>query len=94
MLLGTGIAGLMKAGRQGGLGWVPAPSSQPAPSYSLSCCPIPFIQQSYQFPDDVGVSIGTPLDPQWIRLEVHYSNFHNLPGEHLSIYGRRAGQAV
>ncbi|EPQ13200.1 DBH-like monooxygenase protein 2 [Myotis brandtii] len=37
---------------------------------------------SYQFPDDVGVSIGTPLDPQWIRLEIHYSNFHNLPGVH------------
>ncbi|XP_075413534.1 putative DBH-like monooxygenase protein 2 [Tenrec ecaudatus] len=35
---------------------------------------------SYQFPDDVGISIGTPLDPQWIRLEVHYSNFHNLRG--------------
>ncbi|XP_027701964.1 putative DBH-like monooxygenase protein 2 [Vombatus ursinus] len=35
---------------------------------------------SYQFPDDVGISIGTPMDPQWIRLEVHYSNFHNLPG--------------
>uniref|UniRef100_A0A8D1KKE2 DOMON domain-containing protein n=1 Tax=Sus scrofa TaxID=9823 RepID=A0A8D1KKE2_PIG len=35
---------------------------------------------SYQFPDDVGISIGTPLDPQWIRLEIHYSNFHNLPG--------------
>uniref|UniRef100_A0A8C0MN52 DOMON domain-containing protein n=1 Tax=Canis lupus familiaris TaxID=9615 RepID=A0A8C0MN52_CANLF len=35
---------------------------------------------SYQFPDDVGVSLGTPLDPQWIRLEIHYSNFHNLPG--------------
>ncbi|XP_075809950.1 DBH-like monooxygenase protein 2 [Microtus pennsylvanicus] len=35
---------------------------------------------SYQFPDDVGISIGTPLDPQWIRLEVHYSNFQNLPG--------------
>ncbi|XP_007950965.1 putative DBH-like monooxygenase protein 2 [Orycteropus afer afer] len=37
---------------------------------------------SYQFPDDVGISIGTPLDPQWIRLEIHYSNFHNLPGIH------------
>ncbi|XP_036994508.2 putative DBH-like monooxygenase protein 2 [Artibeus jamaicensis] len=35
---------------------------------------------SYQFPDDVGISIGTPLDPQWVRLEIHYSNFHNLPG--------------
>ncbi|CAO2603308.1 DBH-like monooxygenase protein 2 [Lemmus lemmus] len=35
---------------------------------------------SYQFPDEVGISIGTPLDPQWIRLEVHYSNFQNLPG--------------
>uniref|UniRef100_A0A8C4LNH7 DOMON domain-containing protein n=1 Tax=Equus asinus TaxID=9793 RepID=A0A8C4LNH7_EQUAS len=27
---------------------------------------------SYQFPDDVGISLGTPLDPQWIRLEIHY----------------------
>ncbi|XP_008820148.2 DBH-like monooxygenase protein 2 [Nannospalax galili] len=35
---------------------------------------------SYQFPDEAGISIGTPLDPQWVRLEVHYSNFHNLPG--------------
>ncbi|KAF7487311.1 putative DBH monooxygenase protein 2-like [Marmota monax] len=35
---------------------------------------------SYQFPDNVGISLGTPLDPQWIRLEIHYSNFHNLPG--------------
>ncbi|XP_036614582.1 putative DBH-like monooxygenase protein 2 [Trichosurus vulpecula] len=35
---------------------------------------------SYQFPDDVGISIGTPMDPQWIRLEVHYSNFHNIAG--------------
>ncbi|EDL13566.1 DBH-like monooxygenase protein 2 precursor [Mus musculus] len=35
---------------------------------------------SYQFPDDVGISIGTPFDPQWIRLEIHYSNFQNLPG--------------
>lgn len=31
----------------------------------------------------MGISIGTPLDPQWIRLEIHYSNFHNLPGEPL-----------
>ncbi|XP_060040769.1 putative DBH-like monooxygenase protein 2, partial [Erinaceus europaeus] len=35
---------------------------------------------SYQFPDDVGISIGMPLDPQWIRLEIHYSNFRNLAG--------------
>lgn len=52
------------------------------------CCPAPSIQQSYQFPDDVGISIGTPLDPQWIRLEVHYSNFHNLPGERLERLGK------
>ncbi|XP_076769593.1 DBH-like monooxygenase protein 2 isoform X4 [Arvicanthis niloticus] len=38
------------------------------------------ISNSYQFPDDVGISIGTPFDPQWIRLEIHYSNFQNLPG--------------
>ncbi|XP_028914011.1 putative DBH-like monooxygenase protein 2 [Ornithorhynchus anatinus] len=35
---------------------------------------------SYQFPDDVGISIGTPIDPQWVRLEIHYSNVHSLPG--------------
>ncbi|XP_036782022.2 putative DBH-like monooxygenase protein 2 [Manis pentadactyla] len=35
---------------------------------------------SYQFPDETGFSIGTPQDPQWIRLEIHYSNFHNLAG--------------
>ncbi|XP_068405930.1 LOW QUALITY PROTEIN: putative DBH-like monooxygenase protein 2 [Eschrichtius robustus] len=34
---------------------------------------------SYQFPGDVGISIGKPLDPQWVRLEIHYSNFHSLP---------------
>ncbi|XP_038621348.1 putative DBH-like monooxygenase protein 2 [Tachyglossus aculeatus] len=35
---------------------------------------------SYQFPDDVGISIGTPIDPKWVRLEIHYSNVHGLPG--------------
>lgn len=71
-----GLLGWQKAGRRGGLGHVPALAPSP------SGCPSPSLQQSYQFPDDVGISIGTPLDPQWIRLEIHYSNFHNLPGEH------------
>ncbi|XP_034266782.1 putative DBH-like monooxygenase protein 2 [Pantherophis guttatus] len=35
---------------------------------------------SYMFPDETGISIGTPIDPQWIRLEIHYSNFDFLPG--------------
>ncbi|XP_060092503.1 putative DBH-like monooxygenase protein 2 [Heteronotia binoei] len=34
---------------------------------------------SYMFPDETGISIGTPRDPQWIRLEVHYSNFDLIP---------------
>ncbi|KYO37527.1 DBH-like monooxygenase protein 1 precursor isoform A [Alligator mississippiensis] len=34
----------------------------------------------YTFPDDTGISIGTPLDPQYIRLEIHYSNFDLLTG--------------
>ncbi|XP_077202561.1 putative DBH-like monooxygenase protein 2 [Paroedura picta] len=34
---------------------------------------------SFMFPDVTGYSIGTPEDPQWIRLEVHYSNFDLLP---------------
>uniref|UniRef100_A0A8D0GG03 DOMON domain-containing protein n=1 Tax=Sphenodon punctatus TaxID=8508 RepID=A0A8D0GG03_SPHPU len=35
---------------------------------------------SYQFPDETGISVGTPLDPKYIRLEVHYSNFDLIPG--------------
>ncbi|XP_070592272.1 putative DBH-like monooxygenase protein 2 [Erythrolamprus reginae] len=35
---------------------------------------------SYMFPDETGFSIGTPNDPQWIRLEIHYSNFDLIPG--------------
>ncbi|XP_062984506.1 putative DBH-like monooxygenase protein 2 [Elgaria multicarinata webbii] len=35
---------------------------------------------SYSFPDETGISIGTPRDAQWIRLEVHYSNFNLIPG--------------
>ncbi|XP_015281365.1 PREDICTED: putative DBH-like monooxygenase protein 2 [Gekko japonicus] len=35
---------------------------------------------SYMFPDETGISIGTPRDFQWIRLEVHYSNFDLIPG--------------
>lgn len=63
---------------------------RPCPQFSafLAAQP-PSIQQSYQFPDDVGVSIGTPLDPQWIRLEIHYSNFHNRPGEPVERVGLR-----
>nr|XP_060615712.1 putative DBH-like monooxygenase protein 2 [Anolis sagrei ordinatus] len=34
---------------------------------------------SYMFPDETGISIGTPLDPQWVRLEIHYSNFNLIP---------------
>uniref|UniRef100_A0A8C3JZ03 DOMON domain-containing protein n=1 Tax=Calidris pygmaea TaxID=425635 RepID=A0A8C3JZ03_9CHAR len=36
--------------------------------------------ESYQFPDEAAISIGTPWDPQYIRLEIHYSNFDLLPG--------------
>ncbi|XP_010085786.1 PREDICTED: LOW QUALITY PROTEIN: putative DBH-like monooxygenase protein 2, partial [Pterocles gutturalis] len=36
--------------------------------------------ESYQFPDEAAVSIGTPWDPQYVRLEIHYSNFDLLPG--------------
>ncbi|XP_066468734.1 putative DBH-like monooxygenase protein 2 [Tiliqua scincoides] len=35
---------------------------------------------SYMFPDETGISIGTPLDAQWIRLEIHYSNFDLISG--------------
>ncbi|KAM6144563.1 putative DBH-like monooxygenase protein 2 [Phoenicopterus ruber ruber] len=36
--------------------------------------------ESYQFPDEAAVSIGTPWDPQYVRLEIHYSNFDLLAG--------------
>lgn len=60
-------------------GWIQASCLWPFSHH----CHVFLSPQSYQFPNDVGISIGTPLDPQWIRLEVHYSNFQNLPGEYL-----------
>ncbi|XP_014815312.1 PREDICTED: putative DBH-like monooxygenase protein 2 isoform X2 [Calidris pugnax] len=39
------------------------------------------LDNSYQFPDEAAISIGTPWDPQYIRLEIHYSNFDLLPDE-------------
>ncbi|XP_032850944.1 putative DBH-like monooxygenase protein 2 [Tyto alba] len=36
--------------------------------------------ESYQLPDEAAFSIGTPWDPRYIRLEIHYSNFDLLPG--------------
>ncbi|XP_049677799.1 putative DBH-like monooxygenase protein 2 [Accipiter gentilis] len=36
--------------------------------------------EAYQFPDEAAVSIGTPWDPHYVRLEIHYSNFGLLPG--------------
>uniref|UniRef100_A0A493SVB4 DOMON domain-containing protein n=2 Tax=Anas platyrhynchos TaxID=8839 RepID=A0A493SVB4_ANAPP len=36
--------------------------------------------ESYQFPDDAAYSIGTPWDPQYVRLEIHYSNFDLVSG--------------
>ncbi|KAM9293366.1 LOW QUALITY PROTEIN: DBH-like monooxygenase protein 2 [Morus bassanus] len=33
-----------------------------------------------QFPDEAAVSIGTPWDPQYLQLEIHYSNFDLLLG--------------
>nr|XP_009936782.1 PREDICTED: DBH-like monooxygenase protein 2 [Opisthocomus hoazin] len=36
--------------------------------------------ESYQYPEEAAVSIGTPWDPQYVRLEIHYSNFDLLPG--------------
>ncbi|KAL8202803.1 UNVERIFIED_CONTAM: hypothetical protein K2H54_025713 [Gekko kuhli] len=35
---------------------------------------------SYMFPDETAISIGTPRDFQWVRLEVHFSNFNSIPG--------------
>ncbi|XP_059963728.1 putative DBH-like monooxygenase protein 2 [Mesoplodon densirostris] len=48
---------------------------------------------SYQFPGDGGISTGMPLDPQWVRLEIHYSNLHSLPGEHLEHLRESGGEA-
>lgn len=69
-------------------------SQAPDPCTSFPALPVakyPSTQQSYQFPDETGISIGTPQDPQWIRLEIHYSNFHNLAGEDLEHLWRSHG---
>ncbi|XP_040217656.1 putative DBH-like monooxygenase protein 2 [Rana temporaria] len=34
----------------------------------------------FDFSPDMGVPIGTEEDPKYIRLEIHYSNFHNKEG--------------
>ncbi|XP_067421788.1 putative DBH-like monooxygenase protein 2 [Emydura macquarii macquarii] len=36
--------------------------------------------ETHQFPNEAAISIGTPMDPQYIRLEIHYSNFDLIPG--------------
>ena len=89
-----GIGGEVEDGDKGGLGWRREDTGEPlgVPSIyfpAILAAKPPSFHQSYQFPDDVGISIGTPLDPQWIRLEIHYSNFHNLPGEPLEHLWKR-----
>ncbi|KAM5132145.1 putative DBH-like monooxygenase protein 2 [Mantella aurantiaca] len=36
--------------------------------------------EAFDFPADMGVSIGTEEDPKFIRIEIHYSNFENKQG--------------
>ncbi|XP_078508637.1 putative DBH-like monooxygenase protein 2 [Lissotriton helveticus] len=36
--------------------------------------------EAFQFPGNVGVSMGAVGDPSYIMLEIHYNNFHALPG--------------
>ncbi|XP_069835960.1 DBH-like monooxygenase protein 2 isoform X2 [Dendropsophus ebraccatus] len=36
--------------------------------------------EPYDYPADVGFAIGTPDDPQYVRIEIHYSNFENKQG--------------
>lgn len=92
---GSGDGEWVEDGDKGGLGWRREDTGEPWVGVPCIYFPAilaakpPSFHQSYQFPDDVGISIGTPLDPQWIRLEVHYSNFHNLPGKCLERLWKR-----
>ncbi|OCT71180.1 hypothetical protein XELAEV_18034157mg [Xenopus laevis] len=36
--------------------------------------------EDYYFPENAGVSIGTKDDPQYVRYEIHYSNFDGISG--------------
>ncbi|CAJ0918454.1 unnamed protein product [Ranitomeya imitator] len=36
--------------------------------------------EPFDYPDDTGISIGTDKDPQYVRIEIHYSNFENKEG--------------
>ncbi|KAM3913328.1 LOW QUALITY PROTEIN: uncharacterized protein RB166_018650 [Leptodactylus fuscus] len=36
--------------------------------------------EPFDYPSEVGFSIGTEGDPQYIRIEIHYSNFENKEG--------------
>ncbi|XP_056385762.1 DBH-like monooxygenase protein 2 isoform X2 [Hyla sarda] len=36
--------------------------------------------ESFDYPSNCGVSVGTPDDPLYVRIEIHYSNFENKEG--------------
>ncbi|XP_075208307.1 putative DBH-like monooxygenase protein 2 [Anomaloglossus baeobatrachus] len=36
--------------------------------------------EPFDYPEETGISIGTESDPQYIRIEIHYSNFENKQG--------------
>ncbi|XP_069837867.1 DBH-like monooxygenase protein 2 [Dendropsophus ebraccatus] len=36
--------------------------------------------EPFDYPEDCGVSVGTPQDPLYVRIEIHYSNFKNIKG--------------
>ncbi|XP_078508635.1 putative DBH-like monooxygenase protein 2 [Lissotriton helveticus] len=36
--------------------------------------------EAFQFPSDVGISLGTPDDPTHVMMEIHYSNFKSTAG--------------
>ncbi|KAJ1125663.1 hypothetical protein NDU88_004086 [Pleurodeles waltl] len=36
--------------------------------------------KAFQFPSDVGISLGTPDDPTHVMMEIHYSNFKAAAG--------------
>lgn len=46
-----------------------------------------FLIQGFSYPPHVGLSLGTPLDPRYVLLEVHYDNPTYEEGEFiLSIF--------
>ncbi|KAJ1121903.1 hypothetical protein NDU88_000412 [Pleurodeles waltl] len=55
-------------------------------TYACTFVPMPAVRTKHHLfmpfflPPNAGIPLGTPLDPYYVRIEVHFSNFDAIPG--------------